>query len=38
MKTTKTTIENTDRYTLVVSDLQKDIILQSKLNNNAKHD
>ena len=35
MKTT-TTIPPSDRYQIVVSDLQKDIILQSKLNTNAK--
>lgn len=35
MKTTKITIEPSDRYILVVSDLQKDIILQSKINKNG---
>jgi len=34
--TTKTTIEKSDRYTLIVSKLEKETILQSKINNNAK--
>jgi len=34
----KTTIEKTDRYTIILSKLEKFTIQPSKINNNGKHD